>query len=184
MAKEEAAEKDGEKEAAAAAAAAKSKRKKLLLIGGGVLFLLIAAGVPTVWFLMKGGSDELDATAAEGGDAATLEGSLEEDELEEGQEALGAIFPLDTFVLNLSDGKFIRLAVQLEFMTRDIPLRFYTRQVPIRDALIELITSRKSIDFSGENGREGFKKEVKDKVNELLRKEEIKRIYFTQFVIQ
>lgn len=182
MAKEEPG-KDEEKEAAPAAPSI-WKRKKWLLIGGGVLFLLLAAGVPTVMFLMKGDSGELEADAAGDGDAATLEGSLDEDELEEGQEALGALFPLDTFVLNLSDGKFIRLAVQIEFMTRDIPLRFYTRQVPIRDALIELITSRKSIDFSGENGREGFKKEVKDKVNEILRKEEIKRVYFTQFVIQ
>lgn len=180
MAKEEP-EKEGEK---GAAEAPKNSKKKWLLIGGGVLLLLLAAGIPTAIFLMKGsGSEELEADAAHG-EAATLEGSLDEDELSEGEEALGALFPLDTFVLNLSDGKFIRLAVQLEFLTRDIPLRFYTRQVPIRDSLIELITSSKSSDFSGENGREDFKKQVKEKVNEILRKEEVKRVYFTQFVIQ
>ncbi|NBS70712.1 hypothetical protein EBT31_17635, partial [bacterium] len=56
-------------------------------------------------------------------------------ELEEGEELLGAIVPLDTFLLNLAKGKYIRMQVQLEFSGLDIPKSFYSRAVPIRDSI-------------------------------------------------
>ena len=60
------------------------------------------------------------------------EGADSEEPLEEGEEALGALYPLETFVVNLKGGRYITTFVaQLEFATRDVPKRFYGRIVPM-----------------------------------------------------
>jgi flagellar basal body-associated protein FliL len=35
-----------------------------------------------------------------------------------------------------------------------------------------------------ENGRDSIKNQIKDVVNEVLRKEEVKKVYLTQFIVQ
>lgn len=167
------------------AAPAKS-RKKLLLIIAGVVLLLVAIGVPvTIMSLKKSATpaEELDPDAA-GGDAAAPEGADDEDELDEGEEALGALFPLETFVVNLKGGSLIRCQVQLEFTGRDVPRRFYSKLVPTRDALIALLAKRTQEDALSEEGRTALKGDMKEAVNELLKKEEVRNVYFTQFVVQ
>jgi len=182
---------DGEdgKDAAAATPAPKSS-KKIIFIVVGVVVLLIAIGVPVAFLTMKSpppGNEQLDADAAtEDGEeeSLTAEGEDDEEALEEGEEAIGAIFPLDTFVVNLSGNRYIRVQIQLEFVERDIPRRFYTRLVPVRDGIIALLATRSPEDLSSQKGRDNLKNDVKQMVNEVLRREEIKRVYFTQFVIQ
>jgi flagellar protein FliL len=179
------AEEAEEKKEIEAPAAPAASKKKLFLIIGGVVLLLAAIGVPAFMMLSKSdaGNEALSADAA---DEAGLvaEGSNDEDELEEGEEGLGAIFPLDTFVVNLQGGRFIRCQLQFEFETRDVPKRFYAKLVPIRDAIISILTKRDAEDVISEKGKDTLKSEVREIVNEILRKEEVKTVYFTQFVVQ
>ncbi|MBX7144921.1 MAG: flagellar basal body-associated FliL family protein [Oligoflexia bacterium] len=180
--------KDGAEAAQAEAAPAKSGSKKAIFIGLGVVVLLIAIGVPVAFFaLRKPATDEkgLPADLASGEEGKLVaEGSHDEDELEEGEEALGAIFPMETLVVNLSGGRYIRLQIQLEFTERDVPKRFFARLVPVRDALIEMLGRRSADDLLGDKGKEELKKSIRESINELMKREEIKRVYFTQFVIQ
>ncbi len=163
----------------------KKSRKKLYIIVAVVLLLLVSAAV---WFfLLKKGSktakEELGSDAAQE-EGAVAEGAEEESELEEGEEALGTIYPLESFVVNLEGGRYIRLQLQLEFAERDISKRFFIRLVPIRDAIITLLTKKTSEEILSEKGKEKLRSEVKDIVNEMLKKEEVKRIYFTNYVVQ
>ena len=179
--------KDGEGEAAPAPA---KKSKKALFIGVGAgVGLLLLIGIPLIIMLMRS-KPQIDPHALPA-DAAKLqepqhqpEGAAGEEEIEEGEEPLGAILPLETFILNLSGGKYIRMQIQFEFDGRDIPKRLYPRMVPLRDAIITLVTRKAADDLASEKGKEILRKELRDTVNEMLRKEEVKRVYFTQFVIQ
>jgi flagellar basal body-associated protein FliL len=105
-------------------------------------------------------------------------------ELGEGEELLGAIVPLDAFLVNLSGGKYIRLQVQAELETPDIPRRFYSRVVPMRDQIITLLTQKTATELEDASGKEKLKLAIKDIMNQQLRREDVRRIYFTQFVIQ
>ena len=107
-----------------------------------------------------------------------------EEELEEGEEILGAIAPLDTFVVNLKGGRFIRLQMQLEFVERDVPQRLLQRAAIVRDAIITLLTTKSAEDMLEREGKEKLRKEVRNLVNEALKKELVKKVYFTQFVVQ
>lgn len=184
--KEEGKEAEGQAPAADAAASSGGK-KKLLMIGGFVALLLIAAGVPTVIMLMRKAPATTEVERAEAGaETAALapESGAEGEEIGDDEERLGAIAPLETFVVNLAGGRFLRVQVQLEFVDVDIPSRFVSRAVPIRDGIIALLTKRSAADLDSSKGREDLKTDIKSVVNELIRKEDVKQVYFTQFVIQ
>lgn len=169
-----------------AAEPTKGKGKKILLIVAVIFALLSVGGGIAAFVLSKKEktTEELPADAAADDDSGYAEGSDDELEISEGEEALGAIVPLDTFLVNLNGGKYIRLQIQVEFETLDIPSRFYSRLVPIRDAIISLLTQQTADDLQAERGKEGLKSKIKALMNDVLRREEVKRIYFTQFVIQ
>ena len=189
MAEDKKGKDEGTEDEAPAEAAPKAGKKKLLLIIGGVTFLLFAIGAPTAYFLLKSGEkpevDSADPNSAEHGPQPVAEGAdEEEDELDENEESIGAIFPLETFVVNLAGGRYVRLQVQLEFVEREIPKRFYTKLVPLRDALIATLSKRTQEELGTDKGRENLREDIKDLTNELMRREDVKRVYFTQFVVQ
>ncbi len=177
-----------EKEEAAPAEAvpAPKKSKKMLIIAIAVPVILAAIGVPAALILTKKTEIETPdmVSKLDAGAAITKESDLEADDADEGEEALGAIYPLETFVVNLSKGGFLRAQFQVEFADRDIPIRFYSRIVPMRDRAIELIGTKTAEELLTPRGRDDLKREIKDAMNELLRREDIKHMYVTQFVIQ
>ncbi len=177
-----------EGEAAVAAAAAKpAGGKKGMFIAIGVVVLLVAIGVPVAMMSMKPKAaelSELPADAAEKEPQLQPEGSHDEEEIADGEEALGAFFPLENFVVNLSGRGYIRAQIQLEFNGKDVPKRFYARIVPARDAIIGLLAARTQEDLLSEKGKEALKSDVKDAINDLLKKQEVKNVYFTQFFVQ
>jgi flagellar FliL protein len=181
--------KEGEKgdEAAAPATPPKRSSKKMLIIIAGLVGLLLIVGIIVAVMLFSSNTveEETLGPGAAGGDVEIQEeGIADEDELEEGEEALGALFPLESVIVNLSGGSFLRIQVQFEFMTRDIPKRFYQKLTPLRDGLITVLASKRREDISNKDGRDNLKSEIREMVNDLMRKEDIKNIYFTQFVIQ
>lgn len=183
------AEKKGDKdEAPAAAAPAPAGKKKMILIGAGVVGLLLLIGVPVIFFSMKpkaNDSNELASNAAQDhGPSLVAEGSHDEEELAEGEASVGAFFPFENFVVNLSGGRYVRAQIQAEFNGKDVPKKFYARMVPVRDSIITMLTSRAPDDLLSEKGKEALKTDIKDMINDLLKKEEVKKIYFTQFFIQ
>ena len=188
MAEKEDGKKKGE-ETPAEETPAKSK-KKLFIIVGAVVGLLLLIGVPLAIFTLKAKpateeTEELAADAATHGEHGSVpEGHDEEEELLEGEEPLGAFFPLDTFVVNLKGGRYLRMQAQLEFAEREIPQRFFSRTVLVRDAMINLLSNKAADELQEAKDKDALKNDIKDIVNEILKKEEVKKVYFTQFVVQ
>ena len=187
MAEEKQEAKDNKDETAEAGEVKKKRPKKLFFIIGGVVLLLIAIGVPVLLMSKKTETKktaELEIDIAKTDDESRPEGLDDENEFIEGEEPLGAIYPLETFVLNLKGDKFIRVQIQIEFAQRVISTRFFARLILIRDKIISLLSSKGAEDLQGPKEKEVLKAELKDAINEVLKKEEVKRIYFSQFVIQ
>jgi flagellar FliL protein len=164
-----------------------NRGKRVAMAAAGILGLLIVVGVPAGYFLLKEEPKEVQEVDPEMSPEPQHkpEGFDDpEEELEEGEEPLGAIVPFDTFLVNLSGGKYIRAQVQVEFETLDVPRRFYTRAVPIRDSIISLLTQMTAENLESVKGKDKLRAEIRSVINAALRKEEVKRVYFTQFVIQ
>ena len=181
------AEKDKEEgETTEAPPPVEKKSKTLIFAIVGVVVLLACIGTGAFFFLKSQNSTETVSknAAQHGEEAIPEEGYNDEDEFDENEEALGAMFPLETFVVNLTGGGFIRCQVQLEFKENDISKRFYARLVPIRDALIQLFSTKRKEDVLSSDGKNDLKMDVRDIVNDILKKEDIEQVYFTQFVVQ
>ena len=167
----------------------KPKSKKTLFVALAVVGLLLVIGVPAFFFFKAApvkSAEELPADAAQESpqnEGLKPEGSGDDYELQEGEERLGAIMPLDTFVINLSAGRYVRLQAQLEFETLDIPNKYYAKEVPIRDSIITVLGQHTADELLGEKGRDKLRDEIKETVNGVLHKQEVKHVYFTQFVI-
>jgi flagellar basal body-associated protein FliL len=167
--------------------AAAPGRKKVVILGVAVGMLLLGIGAPLAFMLLTTPEvkveepvipqpiEELDPVA---------EGEGEESEAQEGEELIGAIVPLETFLANLSGGKYIRLQLQAELETPDVPKRFYSRLVPIRDEIIAYLTQQSAESLETPQGKEKLKGKVREIINQNLRREDVRTIYFTQFVIQ
>ncbi len=159
---------------------------KLFLIIGGVVALIALAGVGAFFALKSNepSTEVVGSGSAEHTDEILPEGHNDEDEFDEGEEPLGAMYPLDAFVVNLAGGGFIRVQVTTEFVEREVPKRFYVRLTPIKDALISLFASKRKEDIVSKDGKDELRTEIKDSINDVLKKEEVRKVYFTQFVVQ
>jgi len=158
-----------------------------LVIAAALVVLIVIAGI-TIFFVLKKGDgkavEELSADAAEDPDALIPEGAHDEEELAEGEEPVGAMFPFETFIVNVSNGGYLRCLIHLEFDGRDIPKKFYPRIPIIRDGIIKILNGRSKETLLSDEGRERLKGDVRQLVNTVLHKEMVKKVFFSQYVVQ
>ena len=179
--KKEPEKKEAEAPAETAPASKAGNRMIFIAIGSAIAILLVV--VVVVLLTRSGGQKKVEEVEVVPHDAPIAVDEAA-DELEEEEEAIGAIFPLESFIVNLKGGGFLRAQVQFEFVERDISPRFHVRQAIVRDGMISLFAGKSAEEISTQEGRDKLKAEIKDLVNEVMKKQEIKRVYFTQFVVQ
>ncbi|TVQ76229.1 MAG: hypothetical protein EA369_10270 [Bradymonadales bacterium] len=152
----------------------------LILVGGQ---LVVVAGLVAAFLVLSGGgSNDQDfaPTAAEQRadpsrvrDPATL---------------IGPQFPLDAFTVNLlDDGRGPRfLIIQISFELEDVAVKqeLEVRIRQIRDELLMLLTAKRVTDVETPDGKRILKDEIFTRVNKLLVTGRIRRVYFTDFIIQ
>lgn len=100
---------------------------------------------------------------------------------------MGPVFPLDSFIVNLSDqgGKrYLRITMGLELGDSKFAEELTKRLPQIRDSILMTLPSRKVEELQTTEGKNLLRADIISKLNELLGKEIVKKIYFTEFVIQ
>lgn len=193
-------EKKEEKEGQAEGDAPKKKgKKKLILILVPVILLL---GGGAAFFLL-------------GGKEAPKEGEEVEEVVHEAKPRHLATLKLDPFIVNLSENiSFLKVTMLLEYDPEIFakaeggeahgeahggggsggekkdgpaaPSLITERQPMIRDAVIHVLSSKKSADVLTVDGKEKLKEELIESINEALGLPEnpIVNIYFLEFIIQ
>lgn len=58
------------------------------------------------------------------------------------------------------------------------------RDIVVRDTIIKLMSARTMAELASLEGRDALKTDVRDAINDVLRKGKIDRVYFTQYVLQ
>ena len=158
-------------------------------IGFILLIIIVQVGATLCgMYLFKSKKDEttkeeLSSDAASKEEEETAEPE-EQEELKEGEEIFGAIYPLEMFLVNLKDGGVIRVEVQLQFTSRDVPRRLYSRMPLIRDTVISILSQKSKADVLEKKGREQLRADVKNLVNSRLMGELVSMVLFTQYIVQ
>jgi flagellar FliL protein len=149
----------------------KKGSKKMLIIIIAVAVILIGGGAAAYFLVLNKPKD----------DKADVAGK-KEDKKEE-----GVTFPLDPFVVNLTDqgaNKFLKISVQLELSGVLLQEKAKSKVPQLRDAVISLLTSKSSDSLMTPDGKLQLKDEINIRANQILGQGSVKNVYLTDFVMQ
>jgi flagellar FliL protein len=99
--------------------------------------------------------------------------------------AKAILVALDPFVLNLAEqGRFLKMSVQLE-VSEESYQQAVTSKIPqLRDATITLVSSKSAESVAGAEGKFQLKDELLLRANQVMGKDVIRNLYFTEFIMQ
>lgn len=166
------AEEEAKESAESSEAAEKPKKKK------GLLFIIIAVIV-----LIAAGGGFFAYTKF-----MAPKPAIDEEELKKkAEEAVGEMFDLEPFVVNLSDPKgkrYLKVKITLELENAAMVDKA-TKVVPkMRDMVIMMLTSLTFEEVMTPEGKIRVRDELFERFNLILRPNRIKNLYFTEFVVQ
>ncbi len=99
----------------------------------------------------------------------------------------GALWALDPFIVNLADNtgeRYLKVVMQLEVSGQDDPKALEEYKPKFRDCILDILSSKSYSELMDVNGKQRLRDDIGAKLNNLLSKGKIKRVYFTEFVIQ
>jgi flagellar protein FliL len=151
-------------------------KKNIFIMAGIALIVLviIGGGFFMLWQKLSALDKPKDAEVAKVSEKGALGG-------------MGPVFSLDSFIVNLSDqgGKrYLRITMGLELEDPKSAEELTKRLPQIRDSILMALPSRKVEELQTTEGKNSLRAEIISKLNELFGKEIVKKIYFTEFVIQ
>jgi flagellar FliL protein len=101
----------------------------------------------------------------------------------------GQIMSLSNFLVNLDDhetNRFVRLGVALELADPDkkAPDKMKEKEPLIRDTVITVVGNMNYQEFRSAQGKQTFREKLLSKLSEVLGPNQIRSVYFTEFIIQ
>ncbi len=103
---------------------------------------------------------------------------------------LGPIQSMGNFIVNLADPTethYLRCNVVLELdygSSLELSEEVDNRMPQLKDIVITTLGSKTSIQLADPENREALKEELKDKLNAVLNRGQLARVYFTSFAVQ
>ena len=103
---------------------------------------------------------------------------------------LGKLEKLGSFLVNLGDTEethYLRAVIELEENFGSAPEfgnEIGNRRSQLRDLVIATLSAKSSADLRTPEGKESLKQELKERVNSVLSKGQVSRVYFTEFAVQ
>ena len=158
----------------AAQPARKGGKGKLITVA---VVLLLAGGGGAAWWLGVVPIPSHGAPAE----------AKEEGEAKDKRPEVGALLALDPFIANLADedGKrYLKATVQVEFTEGKVPPEVNARLPQIRDLLLTLFTSKMFAEIRTPQGKALLRDEIINRLNRVLRRDLVKAVYFTEFIVQ
>ena len=151
----------------------------LLVLGGGGFaaykFLFSSPDKPAVSEDAEGGPTVAGEESQAGGEGSAAEG--------EGKQ----IYPLDPFIVNLSDpvgNRYLKVKVALQLDSALLQAEVEAKIPQIRDGFLLLLSSKSHSQINTTEGKLKLRSELLHRVNQALKKGRVTTLYFTEFVVQ
>ncbi len=105
------------------------------------------------------------------------------------KESLRIISPLDSFIVNLIDKtglgqRYLKITIELEVADEASRDRVQRYEAQLRDTILLLLTSQSFKEISSIEGKLDLKQALLSRINQTLGEGLVRRIYFTEFVVQ
>jgi len=157
--------------------------KKLLVVGA--ILLLVAAEVGVSYYLNKSVvvPKYFSKTMAASKNTAETDSTSQQEDAEFNSN----IYMLDNVVINptgTNGTRYVSLSIGLGVTKSSILEDLKSRDIQIRDTVNNLLAKKSMGEFVDIDKRVNLKNEIMIAVNDKIQPEQIKSIYFTEFVIQ
>ena len=76
------------------------------------------------------------------------------------------------------------MSLQVEFVDAEPPAAFDARLPQTRDVLLTLFTSKTFAEIRTPEGKQQLREEIIARVNQVLDRDAVKAVYFTEFIVQ
>jgi len=157
------------------AAEGRGKSKKMLLII--IIAVIVLSGGGVAAFLLLGGGSEAEAKAQQAkSDAEALQSSN-----------VGPMVDIESFIVNILDDsgtRYLKAAMTLEVTSDKVVEEINQRMPQLKDSILLLIGNKSFSELQDLQGKMQLRAELSSKLNDFLKNGQIKRIYFTDFVVQ
>lgn len=158
-----------------------SKKMLIIIAGGALLFLGIIGGG---FYMMYTQMTKIQAQVP--GASPQVEQQAKPAPAKD-QPVIGALFPLDTFIVNLSDENFnhyLRITMHFELNDAKLTEELQKRLPQIRDVMFNILPAKRFKDIQTVAGKQALREEIMAAVNKLLLSGKVVNIYFVEFVVQ
>ena len=149
---------------------------KLIFLVVAVL-LVLTIGLTAGFFMMWNKLSDLNIQAK----AATSENGKAQ------AAALGPLYSLDTFIVNLADAgrsRYLRVTMDLELADPTDAGELSERLPQVRDSILMILPSKQFDDIASMEGKIALRDEIIARLNSLFAKNVVTNIFFTEFVVQ
>jgi len=97
------------------------------------------------------------------------------------------IWPIGSLIVNLIDDngeRYLRTTIQIEVSGQDCVAELDLLKPKVTDSIIGLLSSKSYREIAGFEGKQRLKDEISMRLNGYLAKGQVRRVYFTEFLIQ
>ena len=147
--------------------------KMILMIG--VPIMLVQAGL--AWFLISSFAQPTKAVSEE----------QTETEAASDPGKPGILFEFKDVIINpagTAGSRFLNATIVLEFTESGLESEITDKSVQVRDAMVNILVIKTSLELDGALGRENIKHEIKEVCNSNFKKGKIRAVYLPIFIFQ
>lgn len=99
------------------------------------------------------------------------------------------IFPLESFIVNLMDNtgsgkRYLKATIELEIGSEAEKKKVESYKTQMKDTILMLLSSRSFEEIKTVEGKLDLKQSVLFQINQMVGENTVKKIYFTEFVVQ
>ena len=174
------------------------KGKSKLIMFGGIGVGAVVIGVALTIFVLKPMMSSSEDGAGETDEIAQVDQGNKDDSKSEhkakpkkkkkgGAHEETGIFTIKDIVVNpagTGGSRFLSVSFAFELESAELGARFEERAPIIRDALITILSSRTVAQLTDPKQKEIVRYQIKKRVAQLMKTEELAGVYYTDFVLQ
>jgi flagellar FliL protein len=98
-----------------------------------------------------------------------------------------SIWPMEPFVVNIAETngeRYLKIVIQLETSDPGVGPELEQIKPRIRDSILDLLTPKTLKDIMDLSGKQRLREDIAGRINNILQRGKVTRVYFTEFVIQ
>jgi flagellar protein FliL len=95
--------------------------------------------------------------------------------------------PLKTFIVNLANAggrRYLKVRLELELSNKEVKRELNMRLPEVRDQIVLVLSSKTYQQIQGVAGKTVLREELAERANSVLKTGKVKKIYFSEFVVQ